>query len=104
MELNPHIVENLRLKGSKDLKESLPLYPIVRRVEEKGKIIFSTLVRKRYNKVYYLIPMQFEASSESRAIHGLHSAVYNYLMLGETNFLSVQDEDQINETVRLKNL
>lgn len=103
MQLNPHVVEELKLKNAKELKESLPLYPIVRR-EEKGKeFVFSSLVRKRYSGVYYLIPIFFKDKSEAKAIHGLHASVYKYLMLGVSHFLDVKDEDQTNESIRLKN-
>lgn len=104
MELNSHIIKELRLKGEQDLKASLPVYPIVRREEVGKNIVFSTLVRKRYDGIYYLIPMNFKGESEAKAIHGLHSIVYKYLMLGEQSLLDVKDKDQTNEVTRLKNL
>jgi hypothetical protein len=104
MELNPHLIQELKLKSAPDLKASLPLYPVVRRTEEGTGIVFSTLVRKRYNGVYYLIPMKFKGETEAKAIHGLHSNVHQYLMLGVHNFLDVKDDVQINEITRLKSL
>lgn len=103
MELNPHLIQELRLKSAPDLKASLPMYPVVRREKSKNGIVFSTLVRKRYDGVYYLIPMKFEGESEAKAIHGLHANVHRYLMLGVHNFLDVKDDDQTNEVTRLKN-
>lgn len=103
MYLNPHIIQELKLKNPQDLKASLPMYPIVRR-EEGKEIVFKTLVRKRYDGVYYLIPMEFKDKSEAKAIHGLHANVHKYLMIGEHTFLDVKDDDQTNEVVRLKNL
>jgi len=102
MELNPHLIQELKLKSAQDLKSSLPMYPVVRREKSKNGIVFSTLVRKRYDGVYYLIPMKFEGESEAKVIHGLHANVHRYLMLGVHNFLDVKDDDQTNETIRLK--
>ena len=65
--------------GTKDLKETLPLYPAVKK---EGETTFSTLVRKRYGHNYYLIPMVYKGETEAKAIHGLHSEVHKYLMLG----------------------
>jgi hypothetical protein len=48
--------------------------------------------------------MKFKGETESKAIHGLHSNVHQYLMLGVHNFLDVKDDDQTNEVDRLKNL
>ena len=104
MQLNPHLIEELKFKSPQDLKASLPLYPTVRRIEEGKSIVFSTLVRKRYDGVYYLIPMKFKGETEAKAIHGLHSNVHQYLMLGVHNFLDVKDDDQTNEIERLKNI
>lgn len=104
MELNSHLIQELKLKSPQDLKASLPMYPVVRRQEAKKEIVFSTLVRKRYDGVYYLIPFKVTESTEAKAIHALHSYVYKYLMLGEYNFLDVKDDDQTNEITRLKNL
>ena len=104
MQLNPHIIQELKLKSAPDLKASLPLYPVVRRTEEGKDVVFSTLVRKRYDGVYYLYPMKFKGETEAKAIHGLHSNVHQYLMLGVHNFLDVKDDDQTNEVDRLKNL
>ena len=103
MELNPHLIQELKLKSAPDLKASLPLYPVVRRTEESKGIVFSTLVRKRYEGIYYLIPMKFKGETEAKAIHGLHSNVHQYLMLGVHNLLDVKDDDQTNEVTRLKN-
>ena len=103
MELNPHLIQELRLKSAPDLKASLPMYPVVRR-EEGKEIVFKTLVRKRYDGVYYLIPMEFKDKVEAKAIHGLHANVYKYLMLGVHTFLDVKDDDQTNEVIRLKPL
>ena len=108
MELNSHLIQELKLKSASNLRDSLPLYPTVRREEvpsEKGKrISFSTLVRKRYDGVYYLIPFRVSESTEAKAIHALHAYVYKYLMLGVKTLLDVKDEDQTNEVTRLKNL
>ena len=108
MELNSHLIQELKLKSASDLKASLPLYPTVRREEvpsEKGKrISFSTLVRKKYDGVYYLIPFRVSESTEAKAIHALHAYVYRYLMLGVKTLLEVKDNDQIYEVTRLKNL
>jgi hypothetical protein len=102
MQLNPHIIEELKLKSAPDLKASLPMYPVVRREEEGKKIVFSTLVRKRYEGVYYLIPFRVSEATEAKAIHALHAYVYKYLMLGVKNLLDVKDDDQTNEVIRLK--
>jgi hypothetical protein len=104
MYINDHLIKELKNKSSNDLKDSLPLYPVVRRQESKGKVSFSTLVRKRYDGVYYLIPMQFEDKIEAKAIHGLHASVYKYFMTGVHTMLDVKDDDQTNEVTRLKNL
>jgi hypothetical protein len=104
MQLNPHLIQELKLKSASDLKASLPLYPVVRRQEEGKSIVFSTLVRKKYDGSYYLIPMKFKGETEAKAIHGLHSNVHQYLMLGVYNFLDVKDDDQTNEVTRLKNI
>jgi hypothetical protein len=104
MELNSHLVEELRLKSAPDLKDSLPLYPVVRRQEVGKKISFSTLVRKRYDGVYYLIPFRMTEVTEAKAIHALHSYVYKYLMLGTHTMLDVKDDNQENECNRLENL
>lgn len=104
MQLNPHLIEELKFKSPQDLKASLPLYPTVRRTEEGKNVVFSTLVRKRYNGVYYLIPMKFKGETEAKAIHGLHSNVHQYLMIGEHHYLDTKDDIQLNETTRLKAL
>ena len=104
MELNPHLIEELKLKSAPDLKASLPLYPVVRREERKGKVYFSTLVRKRYDGQYYLIPMEHSEETEAKSIHGIHAMAHRYLMLGVLHRTDVIDNDQINEVTRLKNL
>lgn len=104
MYINDHLIQELKFKNVKELKASLPLYPTVRRQENKGKVSFSTLVRKRYDGVYYLIPMHFEDKVEAKAIHGLHASVYKYLMVGIFSISDVKDEDQTNEVTRLNNL
>lgn len=104
MELNPHLIQELKLNGSKDLKASLPLYPVVRRQEENKEIAFSTLVRKRYDGVYYLIPFKVTEMTEAKAIHALHAYVYKYLILGVLSFLDAKDDDQTNEVIRLNKL
>jgi len=104
MELNPHLIQELKLKSAPDLKASLPMYPVVRRQEEGKQIAFSSLVRKRYEGVYYLIPFRVTETSEAKAIHALHAYVYKYLMLGVKTLLEVKDDDQTNEVTRLKNL
>jgi hypothetical protein len=104
MELNSHLIHELKLKSAPDLKASLPMYPAVRRQEEGKQIAFSSLVRKRYDGVYYLIPFRVTETSEAKAIHALHAYVYKYLMIGVKNLLDVKDDDQTNEVTRLKNL
>jgi hypothetical protein len=103
MELNTHLIHELKLKNAPDLKASLPMYPVVRRQEQGKEIAFSTLVRKKYDGVYYLIPFRVTETSEAKAIHALHAYVYKYLMLGVKSFLDVKDDDQTNEVIRLKN-
>lgn len=89
---------------AKELKEKYPLYPIVRRETSKGiEIVFKTLVRKRFGKVYFLIPMEQEDSNEAKCIHGLHAKVYKELMLGRSRITDVLDDDQTNECTRLTN-
>lgn len=104
MELNSHLIQELKLKSAQDLKVSLPMYPVVRRQEEGKQIAFSTLVRKKYDGVYYLIPFRVTETSEAKGIHALHAYVYKYLMLGVKTLLEVKDNDQTNEVTRLKNL
>ena len=104
MELNPHLIQELKLKNATDLRESLPLYPVVRREIVEKEVVFKTLVRKKYEGVYYLIPLEFKDKVEAKAIHGIHVSVYKYLMLGGLNFLDVKDKDQTNEVTRLKNI
>lgn len=104
MELNPHLIEELRLKNATDLKASLPMYPVVRREEAGKEIAFSSLVRKRYDGKYYLIPFRVTEKTEAKAIHALHSYVYKYLMLGKQNMMDVEDDNQENECNRLENL
>lgn len=104
MEINSHLIQELKLKSASNLKESLPLYPTVRRQEEGKRVTFSTLIRKRYDGVYYLIPVRFTDTSDAKAVHNLHTYVYKYLMLGAHSFLDVKDDDQTNEVDRLKNL
>lgn len=96
--------EELRLQTPEGLKDTFPLYPTVRRQEVGKEITFSTLVRKRYEKVYYLIPVRFTDTSDAKAIHNLHAYVYRYLMLGVLTKQDVIDNDQINEVVRLNKL
>jgi hypothetical protein len=89
---------------AKELKEKYPIYPVVRRETTKGKrIVFKTLVRKRFNGVYYLIPMVQEDTNEAKCIHALHASVYKELMLGKSKISDVKDDDQINECQRLNN-
>lgn len=104
MELNSHLIQELKLKSATSLRDSLPLYPTVRREEASKEIAFSTLVRKKYDGVYYLIPFRVTDATEAKAIHALHAYVYKYLMLGVKTLLEVKDEDQTNEVTRLKNL
>ena len=104
MELNSHLIHELKLKSAPDLKASLPMYPVVRRQEQGKQIAFSTLVRKKYDGVYYLIPFRVTEMTEAKAIHALHAYVYKYLMLGVKTLLEVKDDDQTNEVIRLKNL
>lgn len=104
MELTPHIVEGLRLKSAPDLKDSLPMYPVVRREEAGKEIAFSSLVRKKYDGKYYLIPFRVTEKTEAKAIHALHAYVYKYLMLGKQGMMDVLDDSQENECIRLETL
>lgn len=85
----------------KELKETYPLYPIVRKEKEGRMIKFKTLVRKRYAGKYYLIPMEASAINEAKAIHSIHVSAHKYLMLGELEMMDVEDTDQIEEKQRL---
>jgi hypothetical protein len=104
MELNSHLIHELKLKNASDLKASLPMYPAVRREEIGKEISFSTLVRKRYDGVYYLIPFKMTEITEAKTIHTLHAYVYKYFMLGVKTMLDVKDDNQENECNRLENL
>jgi hypothetical protein len=77
-------------------------YPVIR-VEEKS---CSTLVRKRYDKLYYLKEIQVPISEEDveRGVHELHKKVYLTLMLEPLDGSWRQDENQENEVKRLKEL
>lgn len=96
--------EELKLQTPEGLKNTYPLYPTVRREEKEGKIFFSTLVRKRYDGKYYLIPMEYSGETESKSIHGIHATVHKYLMLGVLTNQDVIDSDQVNEVTRLKTI
>lgn len=93
--------EELQLQTPEGLKNNYPLYPTVRREEKEGKIFFSTLVRKRYNQKYYLIPMEYSGETEAKSIHGIHATAHKYLMLGVLCKSDIIDNDQINEVDRL---
>lgn len=89
---------------AKELKEKYPIYPVVRRESSKGiEIVFKTLIRKRFNGIYYLIPMEARDSNEAKCIHVLHAKVYKELMLGRSRVSDVLDDDQTNEWTRLSN-
>lgn len=96
--------EELTLQTPEGLRTLYPLYPTVRREQRGDKVFFITLVRKRYEGKYYLIPMEYSEESEAKSIHGLHAMVYKYLMLGVLTIKDVIDNDQTNEVVRLNNL
>jgi hypothetical protein len=96
--------EELTLQDPSKLKELYPLYPTVRREEIEGKIYFNTLVRKKYEGKYYLVPMKYSGETEAKSIHGIHSNVHRYLMLGVLEHEDVLDNDQVNECVRLRKL
>ncbi len=96
--------EELYLQNPDKLKEFYPLYPTVRREVEGSVVVFSTLVRKRYEGKYYLVPMKYSGETEAKSIHGLHANVHKYFMLGELNKKDVLDNDQVNECVRLRKL
>jgi hypothetical protein len=96
--------EELRLQTPEGLKDTFPLYPTVRREEKEEKIFFSTLIRKRYDGKYYLIPMRYSAETEAKSIHGIHAMAHRYLMLGVLTKQDIIDNDQINEVVRLNKL
>jgi hypothetical protein len=91
-------------KKLKEITQDLPVYPSVRRIEEDNRISFKTVVRKRYDGKYYLVPMEFSGETEAKAIHGLHSNVYRYLMLGVLTKEDKLDEDQKNECLRLNEI
>jgi hypothetical protein len=93
--------EELKIQTPEGLKDSYPLYPTVRREEKDDKVFFSTLVRKRYDKQYYLIPMVYSGETESKSIHGIHAMVHRYLMLGVLTNQDIIDNDQTNEVTRL---
>jgi hypothetical protein len=63
--------------------------------------VFKTLIRKRYNGVYYLIPLEARDNNEAKCIHKLHAEVYKELMLREYKVTDVKDDDQVNECNRL---
>jgi len=94
--------KELLLQTPEGLKDTFPLYPTVRREEEEGKVIFSTLIRKRYDGQYHLIPMKYSGETEAKSIHGIHAMAHRYLMLGVLTKQDVIDNDQINEVDRLK--
>jgi len=96
--------KELKEETPENLKNSYPLYPVVRREVTDNGIEFSTLVRKRYDGKYYLIPMRYDDPAEAKAIHGIHSNVHRYLMIGVLNKEDIIDNDQINEAQRLTNL
>ena len=96
--------EELRLQTPENLKDMYPLYPIVRRQDIGKEVTFSTLIRKRYEGKYYLIPVRFTDTTDAKAVHNLHAYVYKYLMLGVLTKEDIIDNDQINEVVRLKEL
>jgi hypothetical protein len=96
--------EELRLQTPENLKDMYPLYPIVRRQDIGEQVTFSTLVRKRYEGKYYLIPVRFTDTSDAKAVHNLHAYVYKYFMLGVLTKDDVIDNDQTNEITRLKQL
>ena len=93
--------------SAKDLKKNNPLYPSIRRSgNEKGNAIFSTLIRKRFDGKYYLLPFMVEGFEDElpRLVHDLHAAIYRLLMLNSLDNTWTLDEDQINEVKRLKEL
>ena len=96
--------EELVLQTPQGLKTLYALYPTVRREEKDGKVFFSTLVRKRYESQYYLIPMEYSGETEAKSIHGIHAMAHRYLMLGVLTDQDIIDNDQINEVTRLKNI
>lgn len=96
--------EELLLQTPERLKDMYPIYPTIRRQEVGKEITFSTLIRKRYDGKYYLIPVRFTDSSDAKAIHSIHTYVYKYLMLGVLTKQDVIDNDQTNEVERLKTL
>jgi hypothetical protein len=96
--------EELKLQTPENLKDTYPLYPVVRRQEQGKEVAFSTLVRKRYDGKYYLIPVRFTDTSDAKAIHNLHAYVYKYLMIGVLTKDDVIDNDQVNEVIRLNKL
>jgi len=90
---------------AQELKAGFPIYPsIKRRVTPRGIVVFSTLIRKRYNKEYYLIPHVTEGPLEQEAhtIHVLNVEVYRYLMNGKQEPWNVKDDDQTLENTRIE--
>jgi hypothetical protein len=96
--------EELVLQTPQGLRTLYSIYPTVRREQKEDKVFFSTLVRKRYDGKYYLIPIEYSEESEAKSIHGLHAMVYKYLMLGVLTNEDIIDNDQINEVARLNKI
>jgi hypothetical protein len=101
MEFNKIVNRGSEVNKAKKLKEMFPLYPTIRREKEGKNISFSTLIRKRYDSNYYLIPMKQTGEAEAKTIHELHSNVHYYLMLGLHTTNDIIDDNQINESERL---
>jgi hypothetical protein len=90
---------------AQDLKRNFPIYPEIKRREmAEGDVEFQTLIRKRYNKVYYLIPKIDRGPQlhEAYLIHRFNVEVYRYFMLGLQQPYDVKDDDQTNEVTRLQ--
>lgn len=90
---------------AQELKQEYPIYPAIKRkVTAEGNVIFSTLIRKRYKGVYYLILKvdQGPLSQEAYLIHRFNVEVYRYFMLGLLQAFDVKDDDQLLEHTRLE--
>lgn len=83
------------------IKKEIPYYPAIT-LSSKETPTFKTLIRKRYEGVYYIKTITATGESLEKAVHNLHKEVYCYLM---SNFFpKVKDNNQINELKRLEEL
>lgn len=90
---------------AKQLKESTPLYPAVKRTLVSGEVVFTTLIRKAFKGEYYLYTLTLRGvlKDEAKVIHQLHSSAYRFFMLSRYDAkMFTLDEDQENEIIRLE--